>query len=93
MAFNDGATTLATITVTGSTTAYTTSALSVGAHSITATYTNSTVRVTTAATTQTVNKANTVTELASSSASFTYGQSVTFSSLIDSGGGSRGPIR
>jgi len=86
--FKDGATVLASVGVTttaGVTTAtFTTSTLAVGGHSITATYSGDTnfTASTSAVLTQTVNKANTTTTVASSANPSTFGQSVTFTATV-----------
>jgi len=83
--FMDGSTTLGTGTLNGTGTAsFTTSALAVGSHAITAVYGgdgNFTTRSSNAAS-QIVNQASTTTTLAASPSSTTYGQSVTFTATI-----------
>jgi len=83
--FMDGSTTLGTGTLNGTGTAsFTTSALAIGSHAITAVYGgdgNFTTSNSNAAS-QIVNQASTTTTLAASPSSTTYGQSVTFSATI-----------
>ena len=83
--FMDGSTTLGTGTLNGTGTAsFTTSALAVGSHAITAIYGgdgNFTTSSSNAAS-QIVNQASTTTTLAASPSSTTYGQSVTFTATI-----------
>src|SRR5439155_5954095 len=77
--FLDGATTLGSGALSGSTATFSTSALAVGSHSITASYGGDTNFNTSASAvlTQTVNKANTTTSVASSVNPSVFGQSVT----------------
>ena len=85
--FNDGATTLATVALDGSANAaFTTSALAVGSHTITATYSGDPSFATSAPSglTQQVNKATTVTGLSSQPAVF--GESVTFTASVSVAG-------
>ena len=78
--FKDGVATLATSTITGGVATFETSALTVGAHSITAVYNGDANfnASTSAALSQTVNKANVTITLGSSLDPSTYGGSVTF---------------
>ncbi|HBI25381.1 TPA: hypothetical protein DDX30_01165 [Candidatus Wolfebacteria bacterium] len=78
--FKDGVTNLATSTLTGGVATFAVSALTVGAHSITAVYNGDATfnASTSAAVSQTVNKANITITLASSLNPSTYGDSVTF---------------
>jgi hypothetical protein len=84
--FKDGANVLGTGTVDISThqATFTTTALAVGGHSITAQYSGDTnfTAGTSAALTQTVNKANTGTSVASSLNPSVFGQSVTFTATV-----------
>src|SRR6266516_3324899 len=82
--FLDGATTLGTGTLSGGIATFTTSALAVGSHSITASYGGDTNfnGSTSAVLTQTVNKANTTTGVVSSLNPSTFGQSVTFTATV-----------
>src|SRR3989454_135881 len=82
--FLDGATTLGTGTLSGGTATLTTSTLAVGSHSITASYGgDSNFNTSTSAVlTQTVNKANTTTTVASSANPSVFGQSVTFTATV-----------
>ncbi len=85
--FLDGATVLGSIAITANkTAAYTTSALALGSHTITATYVGDTnyVTSTSAAVTQVVNKAVTTAALTSSVNPSTPGQSVTFTATLAS---------
>ena len=90
--FKDGANTLGTAVLSGGSAAYTTSALSVGSHSITAVYDGDITFIgntSPSALTQTVNDATQAsTTLASSLNPNTYGQTVTLTaSLAGNGGG------
>jgi hypothetical protein len=83
--FKDGTTTLGTGTLNASDQAtFTTSALSVGSHSITAVYNgDSNFNTSTSSVlTQTVNKGDTTTALTSSNNPSVYGQSVTFTATV-----------
>jgi hypothetical protein len=82
--FSDGTTTLGTTTLSGGSAAFTTSALAVGSHSVTATYAGDGdfTGSTSAAVTETVNKASTVTSLVSSSNPSVPGQPVTFTATL-----------
>ena len=82
--FKDGTTTLGTGTLSGGKTTYSTSALAAGSHSITAAYGgDSNYNSSTSSTlTQTVNKANTTTTVASSANPSTFGASVTFTATV-----------
>jgi hypothetical protein len=89
--FKDGSTTLGTGTVNSSNKAtYTTSALSVGSHTITASYGGSSSDLASSGTiTQTVNKAATTTTLVSSLTPSTAGKTVTFTAdVVGAHGGS-----
>ena len=82
----DGATVLQTIALSSGKATFTTSALTVGAHSITSSYSGS-VEFTTStspALTQTVNKAATSTALAASLNPTVFGQAVTFTATVTS---------
>jgi len=91
--FRDGATIIATIGVSGGVAVFATTSLSVGAHSITATYngdTNFNASPASAAVPHTVNAAAATTALAGSGSPTVFGQSVTFTatvSVIAPGGG------
>lgn len=91
VSFNDGATVLGTATLNGSGVAtFSTSALSGGSHTITATYSGAALFLGSVSTGRayTVNKMATSTTLAASPASqTTFGQSVTFSATVVSGAG------
>ncbi|OWK44010.1 Ig-like domain repeat protein [Fimbriiglobus ruber] len=82
--FKDGSTTLGTGTLSGGVVTFTTSALAVGSHSITAVYSDDTnfTASTSAAVTETVNPANTTTTLAASTNTATYGQAVTLTATV-----------
>lgn len=82
--FKDGATTLGTGSLSGGTATFTTSALTVGSHAITATYSGDTNfnSSTSATLTQVVNKANTTTNLISAPNPAVIGQSVTFTATV-----------
>lgn len=82
--FKDGLTTLGTTAISGNTAQYQTSTLSVGAHSITATYNgdSSYNSSTSAPFSQTVNKANSSTALGASPNPSSYGQQVTFTATV-----------
>jgi hypothetical protein len=83
--FRDGATPLSTNNLSAGQVSYTNAALSVGAHSITATY-NGDVNFNTNSSgvvTQTVNQAATTTTLASSANPSVFGQSVTFTATVN----------
>jgi hypothetical protein len=89
--FKDGSTTLGTGTVNSSNKAtFTTSALSVGNHTITAAYSGSSSDLASSGTiTQTVNKAATTTTLVSSLTPSTAGKTVTFTAdVVGAHGGS-----
>jgi hypothetical protein len=81
--FRDSATVIGTGTLSGGVASFTTAALAVGGHSVTATYgsdfnfngSTNTVR-------QTVNKANTTTTVNSSSNPSTFNQAVTFTAMV-----------
>ena len=82
--FKDGATTLGTGTLSGGTATYSTSALSVAGHSLTAVYGgDATYRTSTSSTlTQTVNAASTTTAVVSGTNPSVFGQSVTFTATV-----------
>jgi hypothetical protein len=82
--FADGGTTLGTGAISGGTATYSTSSLSVGPHSINASYGGDTNYNSSASTalTQTVNKANTSVGLASSVNPTTYNSSATFTATV-----------
>ena len=83
--FKDGATTLGTGTLDGTAQAtFSTSLLTTGSHPITAVYGSDTNfnTSTSAALTQTVNKANTTTTVATSGTPTVFGQSVTFTATV-----------
>jgi autotransporter-associated beta strand protein len=83
--FKDGATTLGTGTLDGSgQTTFSTSALSVGSHSITVVYAGDTDFTTSTSSTlsQTINQAATTSSVASSANPSVFGQSVTFTATI-----------
>src|SRR5207244_4328568 len=83
--FRDGAANLGSpVTLTGGSASFSTSALSVGGHSITAVYSGDTNfnTSTSAVLTQTVNKANTTTAVTSSVNPSVFGQSVTFTATV-----------
>jgi RHS repeat-associated protein len=82
--FKDGSTTLGTGTLSNGSATYSTSTLTVGSHTIKATYggSGSYNSSTSSALTQTVNKANTTTTVASSLNPATSGQSVTFTATV-----------
>ena len=83
--FNDGATTLGTGTLDGSgQTTFSTSALSIGSHSITVVYADDTnfTTSTSSALSQTVNQSATTSSVASSANPSVFGQSVTFTATV-----------
>jgi Tfp pilus assembly protein PilV len=82
--FYDGSTTLGTGTLSGGVATYTTSALSIGTHSITAVYGGNTnfTSSTSSALSQVVNQASTTTTLTSSTNPSAYNQSVTFTATV-----------
>jgi len=82
--FKDGSTTLGTGTLSSGRATYSTATLSGGSHSITAVYGgDSNYNASTSSTlTQTVNKANTTTTVASSANPSAYGSSVTFTATV-----------
>ncbi len=85
--FKDGATTLGTGTLDGSgQTTFSTSALSVGSHSITIVYAGDTdfATSTSSALSQTINQAATTSSVASSVTPTVFGQSVTFTATVTS---------
>jgi hypothetical protein len=84
MTFKDGSTTLGTATLTGGSATLATSALSVGSHSITASYNGDTnfLVSSSAALSQTVNKAATAIALSSSLNPCGGGQTVTFTATV-----------
>jgi predicted outer membrane repeat protein len=85
--FKDGASTLGISALSGTTAAFTTSALSIGGHSITAVYGGETnySGSTSPAITQTVNQAPTTTSVATSGTPSVYGTAVTFTATVTSG--------
>jgi hypothetical protein len=85
--FKDGATTLGTGTLNSGTATFSTSTLSVASHSITAVYEGDTnyAGSTSSALTQTVNRALTLTTVASSANPSAAGSSVTFTATVTSG--------
>jgi hypothetical protein len=84
--FKDGATTLGTGTLSGGVAKFTTSTLSVAAHSITAVYGGDTnfTGSTSGALTETINKAGTTTAVTSSLNPSKHGQTVTFTATVKS---------
>ena len=84
--FKDGTTTLGTGTITGTSATFSTTALTGGSHSITAVYAGDTnfAGSTSSAVSQTVNQTNSTTTVTSSAATWTYGNSVTFSASVSS---------
>jgi Pro-kumamolisin, activation domain/Bacterial Ig-like domain (group 3) len=91
--FKDGATTLGTVNVSSNKAAFTTQTLLAGSHSITAVYSGGPNRTgsTSAALTQTVNKASTTTTLASSLNPSTSGKSVALmATIVSAFGGQAG---
>src|SRR5438132_950770 len=83
--FLDGAATLGTATLNNGTATLPVSSLTAGSHSLTASYggvTNTFGSSTSSAVTQTVNKSNTTTTLASSANPSVFGQSVTFTATV-----------
>ncbi|MGA3093578.1 MAG: Ig-like domain repeat protein [Terriglobales bacterium] len=82
--FKNGSTTLGTGTISSGTATYSTSTLAVGSNSITASYGGDAYdnSSTSSALTQTVNKANTTVNLASSANPSVYGSSVTFTATV-----------
>ena len=82
--FADGATTLGSGTLSSGTATFTTSALSVASHSITAVYSGDSAFAPSTSTilTQTVNQASTATSIASSANPSVVGQSVTFTATV-----------
>jgi hypothetical protein len=88
IAFKDNGTTLATVPMSGGQAHYTTAALAVGSHPMTAVYTSDTYYATsTGSVTQVVNSA-TGSVLGSSLSPSNYGQSVTFTDTVTAGSGS-----
>jgi len=86
--FFDGATPLGTSPLVGTTATFSTSALSVGTHPITATYSGDTTFTGSTSNTvnQVVNKIATTTSLVSSANPSTFGQNVTFTATVSTGG-------
>jgi hypothetical protein len=86
--FNDGATPLGTSPVVGGTASFSTSTLSVGTHAITAVYSGDTTYTGSTSNTvnQVVNKIATSTSLVSSVNPSAFGQSVTFTATVSTGG-------
>jgi len=88
--FKDGAATLGTGTLNGSGVAsYSTSALTLNGHTVSAVYGGDTIFATSTSSslTQTVNQATTTTAVTSGTNPSTYGQSVTFTATVASSGG------
>ena len=89
--FKDGTTTLGTGTLNGSGIAtYSTTALSLGSHTITAVFSSTNANYygnTSSSLSQTVNQASSTTAVASSANPSTYNQSVTFTATVSSTGG------
>jgi uncharacterized repeat protein (TIGR01451 family) len=87
--FKDGTTVLATVALSGTTAAFTTSSFTAGGHTITATYNGDTnfAASTSGALVQTVNQAATATALASSLNPSEFGKPVTFIAMVTSGSG------
>ncbi len=91
--FQDGTTVLGvavlSATASGAQASFSTSALAIGSHSLTAVYNgdNSLIGSTSAAVTQTVSQASTTTALSSSTPSVTSGQSVTFTATVTGSNG------
>ena len=90
----DGATTLASLTLTAGTASYTTSSLAVGSHSITAVYAgdSSNAGTTSPALTQTVNQATTTTVAGASANPVTAGKPVNLTATVTGNGGTPGGI-
>lgn len=88
--FKNGSTTLATVNLSGGKASYTTSALTVGSHAITADYGGSTDYATSTSSTltETIKQATTTTTLESSKNPSTKGQKVTFTALVKASSGS-----
>jgi len=95
--FKNGATVLGTAALAGGLAKFTTHTLTVGAHTITASYGGSGANLASAsaALTQTVNKANTTTTLASSANPQTHGKPVTFTATVTGafGGATSGTVK
>lgn len=87
VSFFDGATLLGSAPLSGTTATFTTSALSVGDHSITAVYGGdaNSAASTSAAITQTVSQAPTTTTVATSGSPSTFGSAVTFTATVTPG--------
>ena len=86
--FKDGTNALGTVAITGTTATLTTSTLTVGTHSITGSYSGDSnfVAVSSAAISQVVNTADSVTRLAINSSPAMLGTPVTFTAQISTGG-------
>src|SRR5262249_19930890 len=86
--FVEGATPLATATLSGGVATFTSSTLSVGSHVVQATYAgDASFTGSSGTTSQSVDTTSTTTTLISSSASTTYGDSVTFTATVAGPGG------
>jgi len=87
ISFLDGTTTIGTVAISGTTAAYTTSSLSVGSHSIKASYPGDANynSVTSSVKTQVVSKATPTLTVATSGTPSNYGASVTFTATISAG--------
>ena len=87
--FKNGSSTLATVNLSGGKASYTTSALTVGSHAITADYSGSAEYATSASSTltETVKQAKTSTTLESSKIPSTKGQKVTFTAVVKASSG------
>jgi Big-like domain-containing protein len=93
--FFDGGTSLGTASLSGGVASMTTSTLTVGTHSITASYGGNTnfTGSTSSGLTQTVNQATTTTALTSSLNPSTYGQQVTFTATVSPSSGPTGSVQ
>ncbi len=88
--FNDNGSQIGSSTLSGGIATFSTNSLGVGSHPITASYggdTNFAGSTSSPALTETINKASTTAVVASSNNSSTYGQAVTFTATVTSGGG------
>lgn len=92
--FQDGATILGSAAIAGSSATFTTAALAVGTHTITAVYggDSGNAGATSTAVTVTVGKASASLALAASSASPSAGQSVTFTATVSGGSSASGTV-
>jgi hypothetical protein len=81
--FKDGSTILVSVALSGGSAIYTTSSLSVGSHTITATY-NGGINYTSSSgsTTQTVSQDSTITVVSAAPSSSVFGQTVTFTATV-----------